>query len=66
MFDEEIFDTEFLSWDAQPAPYPYGPVETAYRNLEIYGPEGVFELAVPVSDGPARVTPVSLPAPARL
>jgi hypothetical protein len=66
MFDEKIFDTEFLPWDAQPAPYPHGPVETAYGNPETYGPEGVFELAVSVSGGPARVAPLSLPAPARL
>jgi hypothetical protein len=60
MFDEEIFDTEFLPWNARPAPYPHGPVETAYGNPETYGPEGEFELAVSVSGGPARVVPPEL------
>jgi hypothetical protein len=41
------------------APYPYGPVETAYLNLESYGPEGVFELAggdpIPVLPPPTEL-----------
>jgi hypothetical protein len=49
--------------DDQPAPYPYGPVDYAYENLETYGPEGVFELAVQASDGHA---PPNLPPSAEL
>lgn len=54
---------EFDAKDDQSAPYPYGPVDYAYENLETSGPEGVFELAVQASDGHA---PPSLPPPAEL
>jgi hypothetical protein len=56
--------TQYLAQGDRPAaPYPYGPVITAYENLETYGPEGVFELAVQASDDHA---PPSLPPPAEL
>jgi hypothetical protein len=44
------------------APYPYGHVGTAYENLETYGPEAIFEFAMPIS----TIAPLSLPAPAEL
>jgi hypothetical protein len=59
--------TQYLAQGDRPAaPYPYGPVVTTYENLEAYGPEGVFELAVPTSGGPAWMAPLRLPAPVAL
>lgn len=51
-----------LTFHPELAAYPKGPVETAYQNLETYGPEGVFEIPIYCSNDTIPV----LPAPVEL